>query len=171
MSKDYYNWDHLFPPPVLDRAIANSPIQCPDLDQEPPCSDEENYCRKVRQAMEDWMGGEEEVHKIRLAMEDWWGDEGELHVAGFNIVEEDLSITPHMFAEYREDAVHKPDHYKGGFSIETIEVIEGFGLNYNLGNVVKYVTRHEKKGGLEDLRKALNYLHREIYGTWFNKEG
>jgi hypothetical protein len=60
------------------------------------------------------------------------------------------------------DTVNHPPHYKAG-GIETIDFIEAKSLNYNLGNVVKYITRADHKGNkLEDLRKAQWYLNREI---------
>ena len=60
------------------------------------------------------------------------------------------------------DAVNHPSHYKVG-GIETIDFIEAKKLGYNLGNVVKYITRADYKGNkLEDLRKAQWYLTREI---------
>lgn len=62
------------------------------------------------------------------------------------------------------DAVNHPPHYKVG-GIETIDFIESKGLNYRLGNVVKYVSRAGHKVGsdpVEDLNKALFYLKREI---------
>jgi hypothetical protein len=60
------------------------------------------------------------------------------------------------------DPVNHPAHYKVG-GIETIDFIEAKKLNYNLGNVVKYLTRADHKGNkLEDLRKAQWYLTREI---------
>lgn len=60
------------------------------------------------------------------------------------------------------DSVNHPAHYKVG-GIETIDFIEAKKLNYNIGNVVKYLTRAEHKGNkLEDLRKAQWYLTREI---------
>jgi len=62
----------------------------------------------------------------------------------------------------RSDDISSPDHYKAG-AIEAIDVIEAFGLNYRLSNVVKYVLRHERKGNpLKDLKKAQFYLNREI---------
>jgi hypothetical protein len=61
-----------------------------------------------------------------------------------------------------EDVVNHPAHYKTG-GIETIDFIEAKGLNYHLGNVVKYITRADLKGDrLENLRKAQWYLTREI---------
>jgi len=62
----------------------------------------------------------------------------------------------------RADAVNHPPHYKVG-GIETIDFIEAKGLDYNLGNVVKYVTRADHKGNkLQDLEKARWYLDRAI---------
>lgn len=58
--------------------------------------------------------------------------------------------------------VNHPPHYKIG-GIETIDFIEAKGLNYRLGNVVKYITRSDHKGNRkEDLQKAMWYLQREI---------
>lgn len=60
------------------------------------------------------------------------------------------------------EAVHAPAHYQKG-GIETIRFIaakigpEGF-KSYCLGNVYKYLSRHEDKGGKEDLDKAGVYL-------------
>jgi len=63
------------------------------------------------------------------------------------------------------DPVNHPEHYKVG-GIETIDFIEAKSLSYNLGNVVKYLTRADHKGNkLEDLRKAQWYLTREINST------
>ena len=61
-----------------------------------------------------------------------------------------------------KDNVNHPSHYKVG-GIETIDFIEAKSLTYNLGNVVKYITRADHKGNkLEDLKKAQWYLNREI---------
>jgi hypothetical protein len=60
------------------------------------------------------------------------------------------------------DKVNHPPHYKVG-GIETIDFIEAKKLNYNLGNVIKYITRADHKGSRnEDLQKALWYLNREL---------
>ena len=68
------------------------------------------------------------------------------------------------------DMINHPQHYTLG-KIEVIDFIEDKGLNFNLGNVVKYVARagHKKSSGksmdakaLEDLKKAQWYLYREI---------
>lgn len=60
------------------------------------------------------------------------------------------------------DAVNNPAHYQSAAGLEAIDVIDAFGLGFCLGNVVKYVLRHGKKNGLEDLKKARWYLEHEI---------
>jgi hypothetical protein len=60
------------------------------------------------------------------------------------------------------DPVNHPSHYTSG-GIETIDFIEAKDLDYNLGNVIKYITRADKKGKkLEDLKKAQWYLNRAV---------
>lgn len=66
-----------------------------------------------------------------------------------------------------QDNVNHPAHYTQG-KVEVIEIIEQLtnGMEgykaYCLGNVVKYIFRHERKNGLEDLKKASWYLQRVI---------
>ena len=63
---------------------------------------------------------------------------------------------------HHTDMVNHPPHYTQG-GIETIDFIEAKNLGYNLGNVVKYITRADHKGDKhEDLCKARWYLNREI---------
>ena len=65
-------------------------------------------------------------------------------------------------APVKNDPVDHPAHYTSG-GIETIDFIEAKRLGFNLGNVVKYVTRAGKKDDLiQDLKKARWYLDREI---------
>jgi len=42
--------------------------------------------------------------------------------------------------------------------IQPIEYITQNKLSYSEGNVIKYVSRWRKKGGIEDLRKAKHYI-------------
>jgi hypothetical protein len=62
------------------------------------------------------------------------------------------------------DAVNHPAHYGGDDNpYETIKVIEAWGLGFNLGNTVKYISRAGKKDDVvQDLEKARWYLDREI---------
>ena len=67
-----------------------------------------------------------------------------------------------MQASPSADMVNQPPHYTAG-GIETIDFIEAKKLGYNLGNVIKYITRSDLKGDkLENLEKAQWYLNREI---------
>lgn len=62
------------------------------------------------------------------------------------------------------DPVNHPDHYtwlKDAIGVEAIDITELF--NFNLGNALKYLLRHEHKGAdVEDLSKAAFYLDREL---------
>lgn len=49
------------------------------------------------------------------------------------------------------------NHYKG-FAIQPIEFTHKNGLNFCEGNIVKYVSRHRFKNGIEDLKKARHYI-------------
>lgn len=62
------------------------------------------------------------------------------------------------------DLVNHPSHYNSG-KIEVIEAIEDWGLDYHLGNTVKYIARAGKKDPakkIEDLEKGAWYLNRKI---------
>lgn len=48
-------------------------------------------------------------------------------------------------------------HYKD-LKIQPIEYIHANGLDYFEGNIVKYITRHRKKNGKQDLEKAKHYI-------------
>ena len=56
-------------------------------------------------------------------------------------------------------SVSHPAHYQG--EIECIDAIAATGnaKGFCIGNVIKYVWRWERKGGIEDLRKAQFYLN------------
>ena len=72
-----------------------------------------------------------------------------------------FDTTPALVAT-QPDMVNHPPHYTVG-GVETIDFIEAKGLNYHLGQVIKYVSRAGKKGdALQDLQKARWYLNREI---------
>ncbi len=68
-----------------------------------------------------------------------------------------------------KEKVDHPDHYGGENNpYEAIRIIEAWGLDFHLGNVVKYISRAGKKSEnvLEDMQKAKWYLDRwlEIRG-------
>lgn len=61
-----------------------------------------------------------------------------------------------------KDIINHPEHYtKGG--IEVRDFIDSWKLDFNSGNVIKYVVRAPYKGTeLQDLKKAHNYLNHLI---------
>ena len=77
-----------------------------------------------------------------------------MHQFGYEVQKEKL---------YDDKTNETPTHYQG--TIQPIDLINAQNLNFNLGNVVKYVCRAGKKQGenvLSDLDKAKNYINYEI---------
>lgn len=61
-----------------------------------------------------------------------------------------------------KEQVDHPEHYQSQ-SIEVIDIIDNFSLDFYKGNVVKYVLRSGKKDKeIQDLKKAHWYLTRLI---------
>jgi len=57
----------------------------------------------------------------------------------------------------------KPEHYKTSSDFDVIDVAKSYDLNFNKGNIIKYVCRAGKKDDeLRDLLKAMDYIQREI---------
>ena len=72
--------------------------------------------------------------------------------------------------EIKHDPVNHPSHYTDG-KIEVIDFINDKKMNFNRGNVIKYVSRAGKKASkdldskmkeIQDLEKAAFYLNDEI---------
>jgi len=58
-----------------------------------------------------------------------------------------------------KEEVTNPKHYdKVGFAIQPIEYITKNELDFLEGNVIKYVSRYQHKGGVNDLLKARTYI-------------
>lgn len=71
----------------------------------------------------------------------------------------------------KEDKINHPSHYNQG-SIETIDLIEDWDLDFCLGNTIKYISRagfKENNSAQQDLEKAYWYLKRGI-GTICKKD-
>jgi len=61
------------------------------------------------------------------------------------------------------DIITNPSHYCLGRKYEPKDVIRDWGLNFNLGSAVKYISRAGRKGDiLQDLRKARQFIEFEI---------
>lgn len=70
--------------------------------------------------------------------------------------------------EARRSEKSNPQHYQRD-GIEPIDVIEAWSLDFRLANAVKYISRAGRKPGQtrdDDLRKAIDYLHRALTGRW-----
>lgn len=64
----------------------------------------------------------------------------------------------------KTEFVNHPKHYNSG-SIEVISAIYDWGLDFDLGNAVKYIARAGKKDPekyVEDLKKAIWYCEHKI---------
>jgi hypothetical protein len=61
-----------------------------------------------------------------------------------------------------QDTVNNPKHYTSHPSgVECIQITEHMG--FNLGNAMKYIWRADLKAdAVEDLRKAIWYINREL---------
>ena len=61
------------------------------------------------------------------------------------------------------DVVSHPSHYTEGRKYEPKDVIRDWGLNFNLGSAVKYISRAGRKDDIiQDLKKAKQFLDFEI---------
>lgn len=61
--------------------------------------------------------------------------------------------------DHEPDIVNHPPHYAEGRKYEPKDVIRDWGLNYNLGSAVKYISRAGRKENMiQDIDKAIAYL-------------
>lgn len=66
-----------------------------------------------------------------------------------------------VLQEIVNDPVNHPKHYTSHPSgVECIQIVEH--MQFNLGNVMKYIWRADHANGIQDLEKARWYLDREI---------
>jgi len=61
----------------------------------------------------------------------------------------------------KEEQITKPKHYQG-LGITPLDYITANELDFIEGNIIKYVSRYQFKGGLNDLLKAQTYLEKLI---------
>ena len=68
-----------------------------------------------------------------------------------------------VLVEVNRTNIERPAHYVEGRKYEPKDVIRDWDLNFNLGNVIKYVSRAGRKDSkIVDLEKAKQYLQFEI---------
>lgn len=69
-----------------------------------------------------------------------------------------------------QEQIHHPQRYQSSNGIECCDAIEACCENlagleaFMIANVIKYVWRYKKKNGVEDLKKAREYLDQVIAG-------
>ena len=75
---------------------------------------------------------------------------------------------PKLSTKKSTDPIRRPEHYRfEGLPVESIDVIravlgkEGF-RSFCRGSALKYLIRSDKKGGVEDLKKARVFVSWEI---------
>lgn len=76
-------------------------------------------------------------------------------------------MTPTVDAKTGKDYVRPPSPHYSTNGVEPWDLIHDAKLNFDEGNVVKYVCRHRRKDGVIDLRKAMSYLKAlamDVYG-------
>jgi tRNA (Thr-GGU) A37 N-methylase len=88
-------------------------------------------------------------------------------------LKEAINSSPLLVNKENSDNVNHPQHYISKNGIETIDVIKEWtdGLDgivaVDTANIIKYISRWNKKNGIEDLKKAqwyLNHLIKEVEG-------
>lgn len=80
-----------------------------------------------------------------------------------------FKVSPQYVGESSSDALSTQvggDHYKS-CKIQPLEYAYANGLDVCEHAIVKYITRHKAKGGIEDLQKVIHYAQLEaklVYG-------
>lgn len=123
--------------------------------------------------------GHDGMHKNQKKMSSWptqeqnqkWSEEAKREDSASKIADAIIAKDPDAVLKTFSEAVGevlgeailkdpiRPNYYHGT-SVD--DFIQEFNLSFRLGSVVKYVARHEHKNKVEDLKKALWYLQREI---------
>ena len=55
-------------------------------------------------------------------------------------------------------------HYQ--LTIQPVEYISKNKLSFNQGNIIKYITRHKEKNGVEDIKKVIHYTLIEAFYSY-----
>ena len=90
---------------------------------------------------------------------DWYFPEDDLELVGDDVNTPNKKYNPLVVQQ-------SGNHYKNG-KIQPIEYSERNNLSMCQGNIVKYITRHKEKNGVDDLAKVVHYALLEalfVYG-------
>lgn len=123
--------------------------------------DKQEYINKLKKLLET--PSELELSKFDITFNN--AIKRAIHLAEYLDEQQPTNIV--SYVENQDGSYHvtttTPPHYQG--TLQPIELINAQDLNFNLGNVVKYVCRAGKKQGeniLSDLEKAKDYINFEI---------
>ena len=72
------------------------------------------------------------------------------------------SCTPEPLSLTSVEEITKPERYNKKGKLECWDVILDQEMDFLEGNILKYLWRHRKKNGVEDLKKARVYLDKLI---------
>ena len=107
---------------------------------------------------------EDTPYKVRLdkCYYDWWFTD-----KCIELIEDSINDVNTPNKKYNPLVVQQSgSHYKNG-KIQPIEYSERNNLSTCQGNIVKYITRHKEKNGVDDLAKVVHYALLEalfVYG-------
>ena len=63
-----------------------------------------------------------------------------------------------------------PEYYKNEKKYDVIDIANDYKLNFNRGSALKYICRAGKKDNeIQDLKKAIDFLQREVKSLEFEK--
>ena len=121
--------------------------------------------RKDLESCNSWMNEEKGKESI---VKEIWEDDGEPRYVLINSnytwsddmlepVEEE-KITLKELQEMKKDNIIPPYYNKGNYDV--IQFCLDNNIDFVSGNIIKYITRYKGKNGLEDLKKAQEYLKR-----------
>lgn len=79
-----------------------------------------------------------------------------------------LTARNHKYSPYDTQPCQQT-HYKQQ-SIQPLQYTVANKLNFNEGNIVKYITRHRLKNGIDDLKKVIHYALFEAYHSYSEDE-
>ena len=104
----------------------------------------------------------EDTHENYIQIAQNYIKEHEKTVNTINSIEEQ-TITLDDLKDIKENNI-VPKYYNKG-NIDTIQFCLEHDLPFCIGNIIKYIVRYKDKNGLEDLKKAREYLERTMNYT------
>ena len=78
---------------------------------------------------------------------------------------DEQTITLDDLKDIKENNIIPTYYHKGSYDV--IEFCNKYEIEFTTGNIIKYITRYKGKNGIEDLKKAKEYLRR-LQGTEYD---